>query len=57
MTNMGRPLLDVEPDADVPEADAAEQRAEIVQAVRDWDADTIDPADERVVILDDEDYR
>jgi hypothetical protein len=71
MTNMRKPPVDLGPDVEVPEADAAEQRADVVDitddselapneqldALRGWDAEAIDPSDERVVALDDDDYR
>ncbi|NJQ00961.1 hypothetical protein [Streptomyces zingiberis] len=54
-----------EPDIETPEADAAEQRAEIVEherpALPDHVPDSADPADaleqSRVVEIDEEDYR
>jgi hypothetical protein len=61
----------VEPtDIEAPSDDAAEQRAEadpeaaadltpseLAEALESWDAEAIDPSDERVVALDDDDYR
>jgi hypothetical protein len=71
MTNTRRTPEDLGTDVEVPDADAAEQRADVFDlpegsdldpseqsdALRGWDADAIDPAEERVVVLDDEDYR
>ncbi|MBX6371858.1 MAG: hypothetical protein IRZ02_06350 [Acidothermus sp.] len=63
----------VPPDAsaspEVPEADAAEQHTEAARTADDaaeeaprievsrWEAEAVDPDDERVVVLDDDDYR
>jgi hypothetical protein len=57
-------------DIETPVDDAAEQRtdvdpeaasdlapSELAEALESWDAEATDPSDERVVALDDDDYR
>ncbi|ABK53554.1 hypothetical protein Acel_1782 [Acidothermus cellulolyticus 11B] len=69
----GRPLPpDPSVPAEVPEADAAEQQTEAARDSEEtgeaapvvpritrkrWEADAVDPDDERVVVLDEDDYR